>query len=555
MLNEAKKIKILWLSLILLVIIFSFSLFKNISYPLLWNDEAETAVFGQRILKFGYPKVDDGKNIVYGIVLPEKNLIKTNKLGIYAATGQIHFYLASLVEYFVQKFDNLYLKTTIIRLPFAIFGFLSLLIFAWLGANYFNNKLHKILYLNVFFIFIILSIPLVLHLREARYYSLLIFFTSLILLTYSNFHFLKKISYKTYLFLIVLFLILLFNTFYPVYFIIFLTFFIHQINFSFIKNLKEKMGFKNSLLLFLKNNLPLLISFILIIPLMIFQKTTTLSQTYLFYYYNSYFINLIYIFKFFIKIEYLLLALTFKILLIIFSFFVGRSKIKKTLKIKFSNFLLLFILIYIFFIAISPFNFQRYYIVLIPIIFTMITLDIFSLFEITSFPQPNIQKKAKKLLVVIIIFVIIFNLVPKLDLINNHFYEIFHQYQGPLDYVIPYLKENYKKTEELVIFTNYEENSYIYYLNAKTFNNITNFLNQIPDIIIIRKCSSVNYSNYESLNNLLKQATYEKISFPIFDYCFNNIPEIGWHLFKTKKTTNEEEKLEIYIRKDKDKNI
>lgn len=554
MLNEAKKIKILWLSLILLVIIFSFSLFKNISYPLLWNDEAETAVFGQRILKFGYPKVDDGKNIVSGVILPEKNLVN-NKFGAYVATGQMHFYLASLAEYFAKKIDNLYLKTAIIRFPFAVFGFLSLLIFAWMGANYFNNKLHKILYLNVFFIFIILSIPLVLHLREARYYSLLIFLTSLILLTYSNFHFLNRISYKTYFFLIVLFLFLLFNTFYPAYFIIFLTFFIHQLNFGFIKEFKEKRGLVNSLILFLKNTLPVLVSLILIIPLALLFKTTDFSQSFLYYYNNNYLINLIYIFEFFIKYEYLILALTLKVLLLIFSYLIGQSEIKKTTKIKFSNFLLLFILSYIFFIAISPFNFQRYYIVLIPIIFTMITLDIFSLFKIISFSQLNIYKKIKKLLVFIIIFVIIFNLIPKTNLINNHFYEIFHQYQGPLDYVIPYIKEGYKKPGGLTIFTNYEENSYIYYLNAKTFNNITNKLSQTPDIIIIRKCGGVNYSNYESLNNLLKQAAYEKMSFPIFDYCFNNIPEIGWHLFKTKKTTNEEEMLEIYVRQDKNDEI
>lgn len=36
---------------------------RHLEHPLPWNDEAETAMCGQRILTFGYPKVDDGRNL------------------------------------------------------------------------------------------------------------------------------------------------------------------------------------------------------------------------------------------------------------------------------------------------------------------------------------------------------------------------------------------------------------------------------------------------------------------------------------------------------------
>ncbi|KKQ55984.1 MAG: hypothetical protein US75_C0011G0001, partial [Candidatus Woesebacteria bacterium GW2011_GWC1_38_13] len=48
--------------LILLTSIFLFLAFKNIQYPLLWNDEGDTVVFGQQVLRYGYPKIHGDKN-------------------------------------------------------------------------------------------------------------------------------------------------------------------------------------------------------------------------------------------------------------------------------------------------------------------------------------------------------------------------------------------------------------------------------------------------------------------------------------------------------------
>ena len=60
--------------LIFIISLFIFSVFKNISRPLLWNDEAETAEYARRIITYGYPKVDDGKNILNLTSYPDKSL-------------------------------------------------------------------------------------------------------------------------------------------------------------------------------------------------------------------------------------------------------------------------------------------------------------------------------------------------------------------------------------------------------------------------------------------------------------------------------------------------
>ena len=41
------------------------SLFHGLGQPLFWADEAETAMFGERVREYGYPKVHGERNVVY----------------------------------------------------------------------------------------------------------------------------------------------------------------------------------------------------------------------------------------------------------------------------------------------------------------------------------------------------------------------------------------------------------------------------------------------------------------------------------------------------------
>src|SRR4029079_17155193 len=107
--------------LLFLVILLAFclSVFKNIRYPLFWADESITAVGGQRVLKYGYPKVHDGKNVFYD--LPHKD----TKLGIDAktdayvgGTGWLHYYVAAVAVKIASVSNNMYTQTGIIRSVF-----------------------------------------------------------------------------------------------------------------------------------------------------------------------------------------------------------------------------------------------------------------------------------------------------------------------------------------------------------------------------------------------------------------------------------------------------
>jgi hypothetical protein len=140
----------------------------------------------------------------------------------------------------------------------------------------------------------------------------------------------------------------------------------------------------------------------------------------------------------------------------------------------------------------------------------------------------------------------------KIALIKAHAYELRHQYKGPIDFVIPYLENTYDHPERLVIATNYEELSYMYYLGSKVTigfvgNNLHEDMGYIPDIIIKR--NNFAYTN-GVFDRLFKMASYKKISFPVKDYFVNNIAETRWHLFATPVSSNPSDWVNLYIKDD-----
>jgi hypothetical protein len=151
---------------------------------------------------------------------------------------------------------------------------------------------------------------------------------------------------------------------------------------------------------------------------------------------------------------------------------------------------------------------------------------------------------------------IIFNIAQNSRYLKGHLYEMLNQYRGPLDYVIPYIKENYPNPEKLVIATNYEETSFMYYLNAKVTvgyvgNNLEADARVVPDIIIYRKL----WPSFEHIFiKFLEQHAYARISFPVLDYTVNNIPELNGlphlqHRFRTLQVSKEGDKTDMFVRK------
>lgn len=142
--------------------------------------------------------------------------------------------------------------------------------------------------------------------------------------------------------------------------------------------------------------------------------------------------------------------------------------------------------------------------------------------------------------------------------ISGHISEMSEPYKGPLDFTIPYLRDHYKRTADLVIATNYEESSFMFYLNSKVIvgfvgNNLSEDTLLRPEVISIRKTWSFNRA---PLDSLLKKARYTRVSFPVADNPVNNIPELNFmtgfnHVFETQTDTSELGATDLYLKQAK----
>ena len=204
--------------------------------------------------------------------------------------------------------------------------------------------------------------------------------------------------------------------------------------------------------------------------------------------------------------------------------------------------------------------FSRYYIALQPVLVSVMLLDILIIIEVISKISYAEAAKRKIRIEVLTLLIIMFacGMPDKIAHLRSRIYEMFNVYKDPLDFAIPYIKTNYKNPENLIIATNYEEGAYMYYLGSKVTmgyvgNNLEEDLKIRPDIIIFRKRPKPGYVNARLFNSFFQKAKYIKISFPVFDYWVNNIPELNdrvfpTHLYKTPMAINESECLDIYIR-------
>jgi hypothetical protein len=182
-----------------------------------------------------------------------------------------------------------------------------------------------------------------------------------------------------------------------------------------------------------------------------------------------------------------------------------------------------------------------------PLISLILAIDLLRLWNVFT------SKKTKELFIYLLVTVFVFSMIPKINVLGGHVYELGHTYRGPLDYLIYYIKDNFKNSEKLVIATNYEEYVYMYYLGSKVTvgyvgNNLQADAQIVPDMIIPRLGRP---NNLALLNSLLQKNRYRKVTFPVYDYLYNNIPALSLpdsHLFKTKLADNEQEKLTLYIK-------
>ena len=131
---------------LILLVVFSVSIFKNIAYPLLWQDEAETAIGATRDLTYGYPKSNDGKNTLNLLELDDKSLAIKEPYDAYITSSWSQFYVAAIGVKLSSFVSDIYTKTALIRIPFALIGLVGILLCAQVAKNIFGGRSQWLFY-------------------------------------------------------------------------------------------------------------------------------------------------------------------------------------------------------------------------------------------------------------------------------------------------------------------------------------------------------------------------------------------------------------------------
>jgi len=147
-------------------------LLTNLGATSLWTDEAETGCLARNILHFGVPKAFDGVNYVSQRVVAGRE--DFNQSLVWVLSPWLQLYVAA------ASFAALGVSNLAARLPFALVGIANLWMIYHLALVIFADR--RIARLAA--LLLVFCIPFLLHMRQGRYYALVVFFTMAVVSTY-----------------------------------------------------------------------------------------------------------------------------------------------------------------------------------------------------------------------------------------------------------------------------------------------------------------------------------------------------------------------------------
>ncbi len=132
-------------------------IFTNLDDRYLWEDEAETALLAQRVLRFGVPIAWDGRDLI-----SQRCGTDYDANYLWRQTPWAQFYVTAL------SFKLFGADTLTARLPFAALGVLAIVSLYVLGVSLFGDRGLALLAAAI----LVLSVPFLLYVRQARYYAI-----------------------------------------------------------------------------------------------------------------------------------------------------------------------------------------------------------------------------------------------------------------------------------------------------------------------------------------------------------------------------------------------
>ncbi len=528
--------------MMLAVAAFLAMLLGNLGHPLFWSDEADTAMFGSRVLEYGYPKVHGPDNVVYQFG-PDIALGVKERSDAYIGTTWGHFYFAAPGLWWAEAVADPFEKTARVRLPFALAGAVGLALWCLavlpaLGPD----RRRRLRFAALFFGLAALSVSLLLHLREARYYPLLVLVGGAIARVQLRRGVYGSLSGPRYGVELTLLLFLLFHVFHPAYFA-----------FAGLLGLERahavwRRGAPVSDLV------PFGASALLVAPLLAFFETFHVAAVFardLGLGPAAWARNAVAILGHLLRHELLAPALACRAA-------AAWGGCGSAASRRVATQLLAFGAGYLALGCLNPLALERYFIVLSPLLLCSFLLDAFALVEELPARWPGLPRRRAAAAVAAAIAVSSALVrLPSLPELRGRLAEIRTPYLGPLDFAIPHLLAGFARPAALVVATNYEEQAFMYYLGARTIvgttlNNLLADRELAPDVVVPRRRWP---RSLRELAPLLRRGKWEEVRFPVRDLHFNNVPALSRsrfvpdpHRFETPATDDPDAQLVVYLR-------
>jgi len=540
----------------LVLLTFAFLQLGALGHPLFWQDEGETAMFGQRVLEYGYPKVHADGNVVYGSGGPLALAVDEDH-DAYRGSFWGQYYLAAFGVWLAGEQEDPHAHTRWVRLPFALVGMLGLaLLFlsvrpllaartgsAWAAAVIFGG-------------FLCLSTSLILHLREVRYYA-----PALALLAGLVWLEMRRPPGReaggggralTAGFL----LVLLFNFFHPAAFAVAGWLTLEWLIWA--RGSDGPMGprFRRAwplwlaLCLFAGAALGLAQVFEVATFSRVLAERWSLGP-------ELYAENLVALGRYLLRYEFLAPLLVAEMAL-----FLGRgsrrSEDRALLRGRAS--LLRLALVFGLVGAANPIFFERYFVPLGPILALALVLDLELLWRSLWVRAPRPNRRTPQVFVLACGVALALLVTLRAEELGGRVMEIVRPVRGPVDAAIEFIQESHSEPEKLLIATNYEAEPFMYYLGSRVVGRFHGGTpesdaaeaSEKPDLVIPR---SAQPRSLGAVRRYLLGGSFERHELAVADVAYNNIPELSrgrvlstTHRFVTPEPGRDGPPLSIYER-------
>jgi hypothetical protein len=464
---------------------FASQVLTHLAHPLLWHDEADTAVFAQRVAEHGYPRVGGEPDLRYN--LDPRRVAAAGDAYLGGLWGA--YYLGAPGAAWAAATDDPDAKTWRMRLPFALLGCVGVLWVAIVALPAFRTPRARAVLLVLFGLAAAYSVSLVLHLRQARWYAPALFcFAGVVALHLNRFVF-ERGAGRAFVLAQSALLFALFNTFHPAFVAVSLALGLDLL----WRARRVARGARLAWLV--RGALPLLLAAALCLPVALAFDllSLTLSWTdFLAGVARSPGENLGFVAAGSLRYEFLGAALLAR--LAVFGQLRGRSgeiPVAWRQRGEIVGFVLLLVGVYWAVVSRSPLVWERYLIPLSPWISLALLLDGATLVDLAREPTRGGRRVSRLGVAALVALALAATLAIRWPEFSARQQELRVPVRGPLDFAIAHLRARHPDPRSLVIATNYEGPAYSFYLGSRVVvgyyaGRLESDAKLQPDVIVLR---------------------------------------------------------------------